>query len=85
MSGTIGRRRELRKLDAPVQKLILSYLRTRVLTLKNSRDFGHALSGNKAGLWRYRVENYRIICRIEEDALVILVVGIGHRKEGYNS
>jgi len=78
-------RRELRKLDVPVQKLILSYLRTRVLKLENPRDFGHSLSGNKAGLWRYRVENYRIICRIEEDTLIILVVGIGHRKEIYKS
>ena len=78
-------RRELRKLDYPVQKEILRYLRTRISKSENPRVFGQNLSGNKAGLWRYRIENYRIICRIEDEALVVLVVGVGHRKEIYES
>jgi len=76
-------RKELRKLDSPIQKEILSYLRTRIIESNNPRVFGQSLSGNKSGLWRYRVGNYRIICRIEDDALVILVIGVGHRKEVY--
>lgn len=76
-------RKELRKLDSPIQKEILTYLRTRVVDLSNPRIFGHGLSGNKAGLWRYRVGDYRVICRIEDDALVVLVIGVGHRKEVY--
>ena len=76
-------RKELRKLDSFVQKEILSYLRLRVMASNNPRVFGQSLSGNKAGLWRYRVGNYRIICKIEDDTLVIFVIGVGHRKEIY--
>lgn len=76
-------RKELRKLDSPIQKDILSYLRLRIAESDNPRIFGQSLSGNKSGLWRYRVGNYRIICRIEDDAFVVLVIGVGHRKEIY--
>lgn len=78
-------RKELRKLDQPVQKEILKYLRTRIVESKNPRLFGQNLSGNKVGLWRYRVGDYRLICRIEEEIFVVLVVGVGHRKEVYES
>jgi len=76
-------RKELRKLDSSVQKEILSYLRIRIAESDNPRLFGQSLTGNKSGLWRYRVGNYRIICSIEDDALVVFVVGVGHRKEVY--
>lgn len=76
-------RKELRKLDSSIQKEILSYLRLRIAESDNPRIFGQSLSGNKSGLWRYRVGNYRIICRIADDAFVVLVIGVGHRKEIY--
>ena len=76
-------RKELRKLDSSVQKEILSYLRFRIMESNNPRFFGQSLSGNKAGLWRYRVGNYRIICKIEDDTLIVFVIGVGHRKEIY--
>ena len=76
-------RKELRKLDSSVQKEILGYLRLRIMASNDPRVFGQSLSGNKAGLWRYRVGNYRIICRIEGEILVIFVIGVGHRKEIY--
>ena len=76
-------RKELRKLDSSIQKEILSYLRLRIAESDNPRIFGQSLSGNKSGLWRYRVGNYRIICKIADDAFVVLVIGVGHRKEIY--
>jgi len=76
-------RKELRKLDSPIQREVLKYLRTRIAKSKNPRVFGQSLYGNKAGLWRYRVGNYRIICKIEDKALVVLILGVGHRKEIY--
>ena len=76
-------RKDLRKLDSPVQKEILKYLRTRLEGSKDPRVFGQSLSGNKQGLWRYRIGNYRLICRLEDHALVVFVVGLGHRKEVY--
>lgn len=51
--------------------------------LDNPRSRGKALVGNLAGLWRYRVGDYRIICDIEDNALVVLVVDIAHRREVY--
>ena len=78
-------RKELRKLDPSVQKEILGYLRTRIAASNNPCVFGQSLSGNKAGLWRYRVGNYRIICKLEDNTLVVFVVGVGHRKEIYES
>lgn len=78
-------RKELRKLDHTVQKEILKYLRTRIEGSKNPRVFGQSLSGNKQGLWKYRIGNYRLICKLEDHTLVIFVVGVGHRKEVYES
>lgn len=78
-------RKELRKLDVPIQKEILSYLRVRIANSNNPRVFGQSLSGNKAGFWRYRVGNYRIICKIEDNTFIVFVIGVGHRKEIYEA
>jgi mRNA interferase RelE/StbE len=76
-------RRELRKLDAQIQETILRYLRERIAVAEDPRRFGKPLRRNLAGLWRYRVEDYRLICRIEEDRVVVLVLQVGHRKDVY--
>ncbi len=76
-------RRELRKLDPKIQKKILRYLRERVAGCEDPRRFGEALRRNLAGLWRYRVEDYRLICRLEHDRVVVLVLEIGHRSDIY--
>ena len=75
-------RKELRSLDNLIQKRILSYLRERVI--ENPRNFGKQLSGDKAGLWRYRIENFRVICRLQDEKLTVLVLAVGHRKEIYD-
>ena len=76
-------RRELRKLDAKTQHAILRYLRERIAGTKDPRRFGKPLRRNLAGLWRYRVEDYRLICRIEDERVVFLVLQVGHRREVY--
>lgn len=76
-------RRELRKLDVQVQQAILSYLRERIAVAEDPRRFGKPLRRNLAGLWRYRVGDYRLICRIEDERVVVLVLQIGHRREVY--
>jgi mRNA interferase RelE/StbE len=78
-------RKELRRLDSFVQKEILNYLRSRILIANDPRLFGQSLSANKSGLWRYRIGNYRLVCKIEDDKLIVLVVGVGHRKDIYES
>jgi mRNA interferase RelE/StbE len=76
-------RRELRKLDRQTQQDILRYLRERIAGASDPRQFGKPLRMNLAGLWRYRVGDYRLICRIEEHRLVVLVLKVGHRREVY--
>lgn len=78
-------RKEFRKLDHSIQKEILLYLRNRILKSNNPRDFGQNLSRDKAGLWCYRVRNYRLICKSEDHIFVVLVIGVGHRKEIYDN
>lgn len=78
-------RKELRKLDSSIQKEILNYLRMRIAESEDPCSFGKALSGNKTGLWRYRVGDYRLVCKIEDHTLVVLVIGVGHRKEVYEN
>ena len=75
--------KQLRKLDRPVQQRLLDWLDDRIEGCKNPRHFGEPLRGDLAGLWRYRIGNYRIICEIQEQRLVVLALAIGHRREIY--
>lgn len=75
--------RQLRKIDRPVRQRILDYLDERIEGCKNPRHFGEPLKGGRAGLWRYRVGDYRVICQIRDDALVVLALAVGHRREVY--
>jgi mRNA interferase RelE/StbE len=76
-------RKELRKLDKKLQKDILRYLRERIATRDDPRRFGKPLLYNKHGLWRYRLQNVRIICQINDKELLVLVVAVGQRKDIY--
>ena len=76
--------RELGKLDSPQAKRILKFLHQRVAKLDDPRSVGEALHGSRLGeFWKYRVGDYRLICKIEDDRLIVLVLRIGHRKEIY--
>ena len=76
-------RRELRRLDHTAQMRILRFTGERLRAVDDPRQLGSALSGALSGLWRYRVGDFRIICRIEDDRLVVLVVSVGDRKDIY--
>ena len=72
--------RELGKLDQQAARRILAFLHGRVATLDDPRGIGGALKGSKLGeFWKYRVGDYRVIARIEDDALRVLVVRVGSR------
>jgi mRNA interferase RelE/StbE len=75
--------RQLRKIDKHWQSSILDYLEDEIAILEDPRTRGKALQGEKRGLWRYRVGDYRIICEILDDQLVIAAIMIGHRKDIY--
>lgn len=75
--------KQLGKLDKPVAERILDWLDDRVEGCKNPRHFGEPLSGAMAGLWRYRIGDFRVICEILDQRLVVLALSIGHRREIY--
>lgn len=76
--------RELRKLGKQAQRDIITYLDTRIGCDEDPRRFGKGLRANLAGLWRYRVGDYRILCQIEDSKLVVLVISVGHRRDVYD-
>lgn len=75
--------KQLKKLDKPVSRRIVDYM-DEVSKLKDPRDRGKILVGNLIGFWRYRVGDYRILCRIRDGEFVISVVEVGNRKEVYD-
>lgn len=75
--------KELKKIDKKMVQEILDYLEKRVATDKNPRRLGKPLSNNLQGLWRYRVRDYRIICSILDDELLVIALRVGHRKDVY--
>jgi len=76
-------RRELEKLDQSVSDRILKFLHERVAALDNPRRIGNRLQGTLRQFWKYRVGDYRLICSIEDDRLIVIVVRVGHRREIY--
>ncbi|MGL4334437.1 MAG: type II toxin-antitoxin system RelE family toxin, partial [Lactococcus garvieae] len=36
-----------------------------------------------SGLWRYRIGDYRLFCRLEDERICVVVVAVGHRREVY--
>ena len=72
-----------KKLDSSVQKLVASYIKHNLENTDDPRIHGKALIGDKKGLWRYRIGNYRLIVEIQDDKLIILILTFGHRKDVY--
>ena len=73
--------RELKKLAPETRRQILRFFQERIATDLDPRRFGKGLTANLSGLWRYRIEDYRVICQIQDDTLVVLALKIGHRRE----
>lgn len=76
-------RRQLNRLGSTTTRRIVRYLDERVAPLENPRQNGHRLTGDLDGLWRYRVGKWRIVCEIQDEVLVVLVVDVGNRDQIY--
>jgi len=76
-------KRQVAKLDKQWQAAILDYLEDRIAPLEDPRRCGKPLVGDRKGLWRYRVGDYRILCELRDVELIVLVVTIGHRRQVY--
>lgn len=75
--------KEIKKLGHLEAARIITTLETRIAVLDDPRSLGSALTGELGGLWRWRIGDYRVIARIVDERITILVVRIGHRREVY--
>lgn len=76
-------KRELRDLGPSAATEIIAFLDTRIKGGANPEQFGKPLRGELKGFWRYRVRNYRLLCRLERKILIVVVVAVGHRSSVY--
>ena len=75
--------RNLRDLGPSVRADIFAYLDLRVRGATDPRQFGRPLRGDLKGYWRYRVRDYRVLCRFEDNILIVVVIAVGHRASIY--
>ena len=76
-------KKQLSKLDKSVSALIIGWIEKNIEGCENPRIHGKSLLGNKSGQWRYRIGDYRAICQIRDEEVIILVLEVGHRKHIY--
>jgi len=75
--------KELKELDRKAARRIVRTLETRIARLDDPRTLGAPLKGGHQGYWRWRIGDYRVIARIEDERITILVVRVAHRREVY--
>ena len=77
--------KEFKKLDRYTMKMIKAWIEKNLSGCENPRVKGKVLTANRKGQWRYRIGDYRLLCLIEDEELVILALSIGHRREVYDN
>lgn len=75
--------KQLKKMDKKITTFIVSYIENKLVDCENPRLYGEALQDHLNDKWRYRVGDYRILAKIEDQILVIIIVAVGHRKDIY--
>ena len=75
--------KEFKKLDRYTQKMVKSWIVKNLVGCDDPRAHGKGLTANRTGQWRYRIGDYRLICLIKDNELIILAMTVGHRREIY--
>jgi mRNA interferase RelE/StbE len=75
--------KEFKKLDRYTQKMVKAWVEKNLVGCNDPRAHGKGLSANRSGQWRYRIGDYRLICQIEDEKLIILALTVGHRSDIY--
>lgn len=75
--------KQLARLGSSDQRRVRAFINQRLLMLPSPRALGAALTGDLAGLWKYRVGDIRIVADIQDQKLIILVIEVGNRREVY--
>ena len=73
--------KQLQKLDPQNRQRIIAFLDDRIVETDNPRQWGKQLKGELKNIWRYRVGNYRTLCQLKSETLIILVVDVAHRRD----
>ena len=76
-------RKQLRKLNATTRAIVLSWMDKNIDGCDDPRTHGKGLVGDHAGEWRYRIGDFRVLCDIQDDQLVVLALKIDHRNRAY--
>ena len=77
-------KKNLKKIDKHIAALIIGWLEKNIDGCSDPRVHGKGLTSNRSGQWRYRIGDYRAICEIQDDEVIVLVLEIGHRKNIYD-
>ena len=77
-------KKDLMKLDKQTLKILFNWIEKNLSNTDDPRGKGKALVGNKKGYWRYKIGDYRLITKIEDDRLIIITINFKHRREVYN-
>lgn len=75
--------KQFKKLDKQAAAKIIRYLDERILGAENPRQWGKRLKGELNNIWRYRCGDYRILCQLQDEVFIVLVLKAGHRKDIY--
>ena len=75
--------REFKKLDRFTQRMLKAWIEKHLVSCDDPRASGKPLVANRKGQWRYRIGDYRLICAIEDDRLIVLALSVGHRSIVY--
>lgn len=75
--------RQLAKFDPGVARVIVSWLNKNIDGTDNPRAHGKGLHSDRTGVWRYRIGDYRVLCDIQDDELVVLAIEVAHRSAAY--
>ena len=77
--------KQLSKMDPGVRRVIVAWLLKNIDGCIDPRAHGKGLTANRSGKWRYRVGDYRVLCEVGDDELIVLAIEIGHRRDIYDS
>ena len=77
--------KEFRKLDRYTQKMIKAWITKNLVDRDDPRRCGKGLTANRSGQWHYRIGDYRLICEIQDNELIILALSVGHRRNVYGT
>ncbi len=75
--------KQLEKLDKQTLRVIKNWVIKKLVDCDDPRIHGKALKGNLAGIWRYRVGDYRLFAKIHDEIVTVEIFDLGHRREVY--